>query len=526
MMADGSQNIQPDEPVFVEHVPSPETDEKAFARLAAMPPAEYDRSRQAEAERMGIRVSTLDSQVEKLRVGADVTKGRALTLPLPQPWPDPVQLSDVLDDLADAIGRHVILADAARYVVALWCAHTWVFKRFDHTPRLAIKSPQKRCGKSTLLDTTAAVCRSPLKADNISASGVFRVVEALSPTVFLDEADTYLANSEELRGVLNSGFEQSGAVIRVVEIQGEHTPVQFCTFAPVLLAGIGRIPETLEDRAVPIQLERKLADQTVIKLRAPGARAALGNIARKLARWAQDDAHRLNADPVMPDELNDREADISVPLVAIADLAGQTWAARGRSALLTLFRGRAQDEDAAGTGTLLLADIQAIFKDTRLPHLLSAELAERLGKMGDAPWSAWRQDKPITALQLARALKPYRIRPKNIKQPGTNQVLKGYSAEAFAEAWERYLSSKPPLSEDNGGDEVATRYSVENISELSENGTATLKSGSGYIFGKTEGNACKVAGSDLKHAHHRTREYMGGVAGNGAAPGGPDEVEL
>jgi hypothetical protein len=121
----------------------------------------------------------------------------------------------------------------------------------------------ERCGKSTLLEVLRITCRRTIKADNISASGVFRTVEALRPlTLLIDEADSFLDGAEELRGVSNSGFERSGNVIRVVEIKGEHRPVQFATFAPCALACIGDLPSTLADHAVPIRMARKGADDT------------------------------------------------------------------------------------------------------------------------------------------------------------------------------------------------------------------------------------------------------------------------
>lgn len=234
------------------------------ARLAALAPLDYDRERVAAAERLGCRVSTLDEQVRAARPPAETTHGRQIGLREVTPWPAPVVLAEALDDIARAITKHMILPAGAASALALWVAHTWVYDRFEHTPRLAIRSPTKRCGKSTLLETVEALAHRPMQSGSISASGAFRVVEAMAPlTLLLDETDTFLANNEELRGVLNSGFHRSGFVIRVVEKDGEHVPVQFATFAPVAFAGIGELPDTLEDRSVPVVLQRKGAADTV-----------------------------------------------------------------------------------------------------------------------------------------------------------------------------------------------------------------------------------------------------------------------
>jgi len=201
-------------------------------RVAGLPPIDYERDREEAAKRLGCRVSVLDALVKAAQPAAEPATGRGIKLREVTPWHQPVQLGELLDDIARAIGRHVILPPGAATALALWCAHTWVYQRFDHTPRLAIRSPTKRCGKSTLLEVVEALAHRPIQSGSISASGAFRIVEALAPvTLLLDETDSFLADKEELRGVLNSGFQRSGSVVRTQEIKGEHQPVQFATFS-------------------------------------------------------------------------------------------------------------------------------------------------------------------------------------------------------------------------------------------------------------------------------------------------------
>jgi len=414
--------------------------EAELARLAALDPIAYDQARATAAEAIGCRVGTLDEQVQARRPMPEAATGRGVSLPAVAPWPDPVPGTALLDELTTAIRRHVILRPAAAEATALWVAHTWVADRFQHTPRLGITSPAKRCGKSTLLDVLRATCHRPLKADNISASGVFRTVEALAPlTLLLDEADSFIRENEELRGVLNSGFERSGEVIRVVEVDGEHQPIRFRTFAPLALAGIGALPSTLEDRAVPVVLQRKGAAETATKLRAPGARAQLADLARKLARWAADRRTGLLLDPAIPEAMGDREGDIAVPLLSIADDAGGPWPERAREALLDVFGKRASEGGNAEAGTLLLADLRDLFRDKGgATRLASAAVVAALGGMEERPWPEWRQGKPITPTQLARALAPFAVRPVNMRD-GQDRVVKGYTADGFKDAWARYL---------------------------------------------------------------------------------------
>jgi putative DNA primase/helicase len=425
--------------------PPPERDRAAdaleIARLATLDPLDYDRERGAAAERMGVRTSTLDEQVKAARPMPESATGRGVDFPVVEPWPERVDSAALLDELTATIRRHVILPPSTATAVALWIAHTWVYERFQHTPRLSITSPVKRCGKSTLLDLLRALSCRALKADSISPSGVFRTVEALAPvSLLIDEADTFLADNEELRGILNSGFEASGQVIRVVEVKDEWQPIRFATFAPVALAGIGSLPSTVEDRAVPVVLQRKAATESITRLRSPGAREALQDLARKLARWTLDRRPLLPANPEMPSALGDREADVSVPLVAIADDAGGEWPERSRKALCDVFKIRADNEGTSETGVMLLTDLKTLFDEIASTAMFSADLCERLGKMEERPWPEWKAGKPMTPPQLARALKPFGVRPGTVRQG--QQTAKGYYRDALDEAWNRYLSKK------------------------------------------------------------------------------------
>jgi Protein of unknown function (DUF3631) len=420
-----------------------ETDEEAIRRLARMKSLDYERVRDAEAERLGCRTSILDKLVEAERGGEDDGKSaRRVRIVEHEPSGMPEPLLPLLDDLVAAITRHVVLSKALANVVALWISHTWTYERFEHTPRLGVVSPIHRCGKSTLMALLRMLCRRTLKADGISAAGTFRIVEKLNPlTLLLDEADTFLNENEELRGVMNSGFEATGQVVRVVEIKGEHEAVGFATFCPLALAAIRRIPASLVDRAIPAEMQRKRPDEKVEKLRAKGNKARLADLGRRLARWAKDDGEKLSADPDAPEALNDREADISVPLLAIADQAGGPWPERGRKALLEVFQAAIVPE--GDVGHRLLTDIRTVFgnnPDDR--NIASAELCRLLAEVEEGPWLAYgKARKPITQTEVAGLLRPFKITSTTVRPDGGGRPAKGYKRSQFTDAWRRYIPS-------------------------------------------------------------------------------------
>ncbi len=409
--------------------------EATFSRLAALSGFEYDRVRAAEAQRLGVRVATLDAEVEKRRsVKEENTgSGRLLSLPIPEPWATPVEGAELLDALTVAIASYVKLSDAAAMAVALWCVHAHAFEASPISPRLAITSPEKRCGKTTLLRVIQELVPKPLQAANITAAALFRTVEAARPTLLIDEADTFLAENEELRGIINSGHARDGQVVRLV---GEdHEPRAFSTCCPTAIAAIGAIPATIEDRSVDIALRRRRKDEPVARFRI-GRTGELQVLCRKAARWVADNLEPLRElDPPLPEELHDRAADNWRPLVAIADHAGAEWPAKGRRAALELSGANAAEADTMHT--LLLSDIRDQFSAQKVDRLTSEDLTGALSSMAERPWPTFDRGRAITPATVAKMLKPYGIAPGTIRTD--ERTKKGYYLSAFEDAFARYL---------------------------------------------------------------------------------------
>ena len=260
------------------------SDVAAIDRLAALDPIEYDRVRQTEADRLGIRVGTLDRVVNAKRpkVASDAGSGTPLDIQDPEPWEQPVDGALLLDDIVHELTGLVVMPVEAGFATALWTAFTYTIDTGPFAPRLLIKSPEKRCGKTSLLEALIELCRRALPASNISAPALFRTVEKVQPTIILDEAETFIRDDEQLRGLINSGHRRSLAfVIRTVEVGGDFEPRRFSTWCPMAIAGIGGLHGTIEDRSVIVELQRKLSGQKVARLD-EAARGRLRVLARKL----------------------------------------------------------------------------------------------------------------------------------------------------------------------------------------------------------------------------------------------------
>jgi hypothetical protein len=431
-----------------EKAPPPDSngidDAAEIEKLARLAPLDYERARKDAGKRLGIsRLALLDALVKAKRGelgldGGNSGQGRPIEFPEVEPWPQPVNGRALLDEVANAIRHHVVLTDTARDSAALWIAHTYLLDRVMITPRLAITSPVKGCGKTTLLDVIGQLAHRSLPAANCSASAVFRVVEGHRPCLLIDEADSFLSDNEELRGVLNAGHRRGGSVLR--NVGDDHEPRAFATYAACAIALIGQLPGTLADRSVPVRLVRRKADEVVTPFRLDRV-DHLVELARKLMRWTNDNAEAIAAsEPQMPAGLYNRAADNWRGLCAIAKVAGDEWLARAHGAAL---EGAGANVDEMSRLELLLGDIRDVFDGlvSDADRISSAHLIEKLCQIVPRPWGEYgRSGKPLTQNKLAALLKPLAIKPQ-VLRIGT-ETPSGYFRHQFKEAWERLLSSK------------------------------------------------------------------------------------
>ncbi len=348
--------------------------------------------------------------------------------PAPLPWPHPVDGAVLFDGLTAALGRHLALPEGAPEAVALWILLTHVFDVVDVSPRLALLSPLPECGKTTAFAILSRLVRKALLASNVSPAVIFRAIERYRPTLMMDEADTYMEQRDDFRGILNSGHTRDAAVVWRAD-GDKYEPKGFSTWSPIAIAKIGKLPETLASRSVTIPMRRKRPDESVTPYRADRDGPSLDELARKCARWAQDNLQNLKgADPVMPKQLNNRAADNWRPLFAIADAVGGDCPDKARRAALVL----TGDEIELTSAEQLLADIwkiKNVYTQRGIDRISSNDLCNELRKIqpGHLPTQGW----------LAAMLRPFGIRPHTIRIG--QSTPKGYEFKDFDDAFARYV---------------------------------------------------------------------------------------
>lgn len=416
--------------------------------LSVMDSLNYDKLRERVAKVAGIRVSTLDGEVYKLRAcNTDRNENKSGTVIMfndPEPWPTPVDGNELFSQIKETLNKYVVLPEYGDIAITLWILHTWTHEVAFISPMLAIESPEKRCGKTTLLILIQPLARKAMSASNISPPALFRAVEKWSPTLLIDECDTFVKDNDELRGILNSGHTRNTAfVIRTVG--EEHEPRLFCTWGPKALALIGSLPPTVEDRSIIIKMRRKTPGEKVHRLRLDKT-TELETLKRKCYRWAKDNLPQLrNLDPDTPKGLHDRAGDNWRPLLAIADIISGEWPDTARKAAIGL---SGSNDMAESINVLLLEDMEKALKEHD-GSIASAEFVKFLVKMEERPWPEWYQGKPITPRQVAKLLRPFDIKPGLIRFG--NEVARGYKNEDFKDAFSRYLSVTPLQTSNDAG---------------------------------------------------------------------------
>ena len=352
-----------------------------------------------------------------------------------RPVVEPNDGARLLDDLRDFLCRFVAFPEPEQAdAVALWIAHTHAFEAAEATPRLSIQSAEKQSGKTRLLELLDLLCRSPFQVASISSAAMFRIISGGPTTLLIDEADSIFdrrgSGAEDLRGLLNVGYRRGGAVMRA---SGKRGVTRFDVFAPVALAGIGRLPDTVQDRSIVLRMKRRGSGESVEKLRRREVEADVLALRTSIGWWVAENLGalaKLSTD--VPDVLGDRAADIWEPLLAIAQLAGGEWPERAASAAIKL---SAPDDgdDSGSDGVRLLADVRSAFGLLSRDRVSSADLVRVLNEMEHSAWAEQGTDPHV----LARMLRPFEIKPRLVRVG--EAVFRGYVKSDFVDSFDQYL---------------------------------------------------------------------------------------
>jgi Protein of unknown function (DUF3631) len=366
----------------------------------------------------------------------------------------------LLDEVHAFIGRFVAYPSEHAHVAhTLWITHTHLMGAWESTPRIAFLSPEPGSGKTRALEVSELLVPNAVEAVNVTPAYLFRKVGEGAPTILYDEIDTVFGpkakDNEEIRGLLNAGHRRGAVAGRCVTrgkiVETEEIPA----YCAVALAGLGGLPDTLLSRSIVIRMKRRAPGERVEPYRRRVHEADGAKLRGRLAEWAALHEEDLTAAwPEMPSGIEDRDADLWEPLLAVADAVGGHWPKRARDAAVALVAESKQSTPSLGVR--LLVDLHTVFGD--LEVMSTKQILRRLcgeepygtddeGRallLDEAPWAELDKGNPLNPRSLAGYLRQYEVKSKVIRVGETTH--RGYAAEDFFDAWSRYLPP-PPLED-------------------------------------------------------------------------------
>lgn len=354
----------------------------------------------------------------------------------------------VVAEVERLIAKYVVLPGAAKLPVALWALATHVFDVFDAYPYLVLKSPHPECGKTRLFEVLDLVCHSPLQATAPSEAALFRLIESLKPTLFLDELEFLsLARSERAQaiiGILNVGYRRGGRVPRCIGEKGEKVKF-FDVFGPKAFAAIGRVPRSIESRSIVVRIQRRTKNEPLTRFIYRQAQKNVESLKSLIPRALE--SVRTNIQEVYENIADldflerDRDAEIWIPLFCLCSVLAPGRISDLRECAKSLCEKKGNADNQETRSLRLLGDIQRVW-DGQGERMFSSDLVRQLKDIDDGPWNG---DKPLTQNNLARMLSQYEIYPRQGRIAKGNK--KAYERKDFLEAWGRYLSQEEETTE-------------------------------------------------------------------------------
>lgn len=369
--------------------------------------------------------------------------------------------TSLIGEVESFLTDYITLPTDTPTIIAAWVISAWISNAWDRFPHLSIYSPEKRCGKTRLLEVLKLIVPNALSTSSISPAALYRFIGKFKPrpTIIIDEAQSLSRvkseSGEVLRELLNAGIEKDAKVIRCGGKKMEEVK-EFPTYSPKIFAQIGEPDSVLADRSLPIEMKRKTEQDIVQRFRMREVLPRAKALRARLEKWAQDleEAAAIIYSSVEPLEIeNDRMADLLMPLQAVIQLEDD-----GRLDILSAYAINLEERDkrpeSQSWGVRLLAACRDIFEGEEDNAFISTStLIKHLVSRSEEIWSRWNRGEGINPEALAKILRPYDIRSTQNKK----RTQRGYFVGDFQEAFKRYLApleSRPTRLSRPGGSKL------------------------------------------------------------------------
>lgn len=320
--------------------------------------------------------------------------------------------------------------------VALWVVGTYLWQHFDCYPYLCVTKNTKRAGGTRCMELVSFTACNARRFIAPTPASVYRSIAEEAPTLCFDEAEKLNNEHSELREVLNGGYRrgQTKAVVSKTGI------VEMPLYCPKVFVLIGDVLDTLRDRSIIIWLQRGQPSRRFVWNDAEAEGRELGMAVKAIMdEMGGTIMERFTRLP-MYNWLNDRDAEIWMPLFAIAEVlapelvndvhrvaadlcALKTAPKRDPHAMMV--ESKAQDDK--DYGEQLLGDMLTAMGTAK--HLYTKDVLAALKAIPTAPWRTFR-GAGLTDIDMAALLSAHAVKPKLIRTNGKRadaKVARGYT---------------------------------------------------------------------------------------------------
>jgi hypothetical protein len=279
----------------------------------------------------------------------------------------------------DLVDYWTVLKDEReKHLVTAWTLGTYVHQCFSTYPRLSLQG-NMHTGKSKVLRTISLIAFNGLWQINPTMSTIFRLIDALRPTLCLDEIESLSGTDhKEINSILNQGYLRGAHLLRSEKLaDGSFEPRAYGVYAPIAFGGIRGLNRVLADRTITIttvlSTDLEAINRDFPSDNADFAKARAACYAVLLLR-SQD---ALNSTVELPGWLNGRNRQLYKPLLIIARLAGDEAA----KAIQEYAAADVETRDMLSEGGVaLLGVLRLLTYDEDLISVYPGDLSNMMGK--------------------------------------------------------------------------------------------------------------------------------------------------
>jgi Protein of unknown function (DUF3631) len=333
--------------------------------------------------------------------------------------------------------RFVFLRDEALYLlVAVWIIGTYLHQDFDFAGYLFAYSPEPQSGKTTLLDVLHLLVANS-SGVQIAPTQAMLFRTAGGKTQLLDEIDTW-GNEDDLRSVLNAGFQKGAKVTRIdKDRQSGFAPQEFSVYGPKALAGIGlnKLARATRDRTFAISMVRQMRSEKRERLRLRLVNAEADSLKKKIAEWVtarRQEVVGIYHEANFPylEQFGDRTMDIVDPLAAIVEAAfeGKPLVV-ARAKLVEAVRVTRNEQHSLTGDHRILRHLLSLPENEDPLVGTASELAKMCGNLAEPP----------NEYTIGRVLSNYGFRSQSHRKPGEDPkyryVLRRRELQEVVDRW-------------------------------------------------------------------------------------------